>query len=130
MKKTKKNDLKILEGDFKKDRVKKNIPRMPRGLSPDSKRWWKKMVRTLDSSILLPGDRIALMLLCDALAIYERVKKRIEEVGQTYQTIDEDGNKITLMRPEVEIENMYFKEIFSLLKEFQLTPNSRTVVRD
>jgi len=128
MKKSKKNDLKILEGDFKKDRPKNNIPRMPRNLSSDNKRWWKKIIKSIDSSILQPSDRIALMLLCQSLASYEKIKMQIEQEGETYQSMNEEGIVVTLMRPEVEILKIYSENVVFGLREFLLTPDSRNIL--
>ncbi len=125
MRKSKKNDLKILEGDFKKERPNDNIPRMPRGLSPESKHWWRKMISVIDSSTLLPCYSIVLSLLCSSLASYERVKKTIDKEGETYPTTREDGTTIRLMRPEVEILSIYHTEVLSGLREFLATPLSR-----
>jgi len=130
MKKSRKNDLKILEGDFKKDRPKKNIPRMPRGLSPDNKSWWKKIIKSIDSSILLPSDRIALMLLCQSLASYEKIKVKIEQEGETYQSMNEEGIVVILMRPEVEILSLYYDNVMTGLREFLCIPCSRRELGD
>ena len=83
---------------------------MPRGLSPESKRWWWRLIRTIDKSMLLPGDRVALMLVADALAGYERAKKDISERGE--------------FPAFVEMLTMYSEQLEIWLKEFFLTPAS------
>ena len=61
-------------------------------------------------SILIPGDPIALALLCDALAGYERAKKDISERGE--------------FPDNVEILSMYSELAREGLEQFFLTPAS------
>lgn len=57
---------------------KSNIPKMASGLSPESKHWWRRVMRRIDKSILIPADCFALMLLSDALADYHKLKLGID----------------------------------------------------
>jgi len=125
MKKTKKKDLKVIKGEFRKDRKNNNIPKMPSGLSPESKKCWKRIMREIDKSILLPGDSFALMLLCDALAGYYETEELLKEKGKTYELTDSKGRAKRYKRPEVEILSMYSELVLSGLKQFFLTPGSR-----
>jgi len=124
MEKNKKKSLKVLKGNFR-PKEKNNIPRMPRGLSLESKRCWKRIMRKIDKSILIPGDSFALMLLCDALSGYDETKKALTEKGKFYEIRNAKGRVKRLVRPEIEILSMYEGLVLSGLKQFLLTPGSR-----
>ena len=69
-------------------------------------------MRIVDKSILVSGDSLALMLLVDALAGYERAKKDIKQQGEFLDA--------------VEILTMYSEQLSIWLREFFLTPASRS----
>lgn len=130
MKKVEKENLKVINAKFNKNDKNENVPRMRNNLPPDCKRWWKILIGVLDKNTLLPCDGIALSLLYSSLASYERVKKTIDEEGETYKSTNEEGSVITCMRPEVEILKIYSENVVSGLREFLLTPDSRSYVEE
>jgi len=53
----------------------KNIPRMPRDMAPNCKKWWRRILKAMDTSLLMPCDVFCLEMCCMSLAVYERMKK-------------------------------------------------------
>ncbi|MDA2921084.1 P27 family phage terminase small subunit [Desulfobacterota bacterium AH_259_B03_O07] len=66
------------------------------------------------------------MLLCDALSGYDETKKTLTEKAKFSEIRNPKGRVKRLVRPEVEILSMYSKLVLSGLKQFFLTPGSRS----
>ncbi len=120
MKKTKIPDIKIISGEFNN-----NIPEMPKDLSHEAKYWWKRLIKSIDSKVLMPCDDLALILLVDSLAAYHKTKMNIRKFGDSYETVDDEGHKKRYMRPEVEILSIFYRSVIFGLREFLISPYSR-----
>jgi P27 family predicted phage terminase small subunit len=78
--------------------------------------------------VLTAGDRVALMLLCDAYSEWRAAKEAVDTHGMTYTTVSEKGDVMVRRRPEVAIRADAWKRVLRALVEFGLTPASRAGV--
>lgn len=78
--------------------------------------------------VLTLADGKALELLCDAYAEYREARSVCEREGMTYESVSEHGS-MWRARPEVAIASDAWRRIASMLREFGLTPSSRTKVQ-
>lgn len=109
-------------------RPKKGAPRMPAHLSARAKAAWKSIGPELERmGVLTLADGKALELLCDAYAEYRAARDTVERDGLTYESVSEHGS-MWRARPEVAIASDAWRRIASMLREFGLTPSSRTKV--
>lgn len=132
--------LKVVRGTTRKDRANPAEPtptlagadvRPPAWLrvSRRSRRAWRDLVPLLRGMhVLTEADRVALALLCDALASYVEAKQLVVEEGSTYETVNESGGRMVRKHPGVEIgaESVRFAKL--MLSEFGLTPAARAKV--
>jgi hypothetical protein len=114
--KKKPKDLRVVRVNFKKSKKESNLPKMPRGLSPDSKKVWKQLLRKIDHSILLPCDGFALMLLSDALGGREKLKREL---------IDQSNRK-----EFSELLKLQNDMVIVGLNQFFLSPAARNIEKD
>jgi len=127
--------LKILRGNPGKRALGKRepkplpgVPRMPGHLSARAKAAWKSIGPELDRmGVLTLADAKALELLCDAYAEYRAARDAVEKEGLTYETFGPSGS-MTRPRPEVAIASDAWRRIAAMLREFGMTPSSRTKV--
>lgn len=125
MKKTKKDKLNVIDGKFREDNDQKNILQLPPGKSREFEDIWNKLLAIMNTRHLIPGDQFALELLCDSIVSFQEIKTILQEKGETYQTTNEDGAILSIVRPEVEISKIYFGAVIDGLRMFLLTPDSR-----
>jgi hypothetical protein len=102
--------LKVIKGVFRKKRE-SNIPRMPRGLHPESKKAWRQLLRRIDRSVLLPCDGLALALVADCLADRETIKRDFADKSDTKEYAE-----------LLELQN---KMVYDGFAQFFLSPKSR-----
>lgn len=106
----------------------KGVPRMPAHLTPKAKSAWKSIGPELARmGVLTLADGPALELLCDAYAEYRAARDVVRADGATYESVSVHG-AMTRVRPEVAIAADAWRRVASMLREFGLTPSSRTKV--
>ncbi len=106
----------------------RGVPRMPAHLSRRAKAAWKSIGPALDAmGVLTLADAKALELLCDVYAEYRAAREVTERDGLTYETFGPTGS-MTRPRPEVAIASDAWRRMASMLREFGMTPSSRTKV--
>jgi len=57
-----------------------NIPKMPKDMPLNCRRWWKRILKAMNTDTLLPGDVYSLEMCCRSLGVYERMKEDIKKV--------------------------------------------------
>jgi len=82
--------------------MKSNIPVMPKDMHPRCKKWWRRILKAMDTSVLLPCDVFCLEMACMNLAIRERMAKDIKRRGTKVIYLDDkkmlsDWEKILTM---------------------------------
>jgi P27 family predicted phage terminase small subunit len=79
--------------------------------------------------VMTDADRVALALLCDALASYVTAKTVVASEGSTYETLNEDGGRVMLRaHPAVAMGAESSRFAKAMLSEFGLTPAARARV--
>ena len=69
------------------------------------------------------------VLLCEALADYERYGRRLRSLGETY-TVETRNGKQHKNRPEVAQRNEAFRRALTMLRDFGLTPAAERAVQN
>ena len=102
----------------------------PGYLSERALRFWPELASlTAQMGILSDGDRIALPLLCEALADWTAAKATIAAEGATYSAVTESGATMHRAHPAVAQRADAARRVQSLLGEFGLTPSARAKVQ-
>lgn len=126
------SNVKRMKGTYRKDRAAPNEPR-PKSAAPNCPAWlsgyakqeWRWVVKELERlGLMTKIDRAALAAYCEAYAEWRTMEESIDEHGRT-QTSDKG---FVCLRPEVTIRNAALKRMREFLKEFGMTPSSRTRV--
>lgn len=124
--------LKLLEGNAGKRQLPKHEPRLAVG-APECPEWvtgsarahWSDIAQQLKlMGVATSADKYALGLMVDALGDYIAAKKTLEEQGDTFTS--EKG--YVGVHPCVAIRTNAWERILKALREFGLTPSSRTRV--
>lgn len=132
MSKRKPDELKIIEGTFRRDRSNPDAPTVPAGI-PEAPAWlseratelFAQLCVVLDSlNIASPADAAMIALLASRLEEIEILTATIEDQGRTYQ--GESG--LWKARPEVSQRNEAMRHCHALLSEFGLSPATRNRV--
>ena len=132
--------LKVVRGTERKDRANPREPSLSVApanvrppawldLSPLARRAWHELVPLLRGmGVLTRADRIALALLCDALASYANAKSVVATEGSTYETASETGATMIRAHPVVAMGAESSRFAKTMLGEFGLTPAARSKV--
>jgi P27 family predicted phage terminase small subunit len=127
--------LKRLEGTWRPDRANPAEPEPPKllvGSRPPrwlrdklARRYWRELVETLAPiGILAVTDQTALALLAHTFGEWRRWAEACERIDEpTY------GDQVVRLRPEFGLRDEAEKRLLVLLREFGLTPSSRTRIR-
>ncbi len=121
------------------------IPAVPRWLDGKAKYFFKEVGIVLDDmKVLTKADKKALELAADAYSEYREARAFIKEHGQSYKlrtkkgTIGIDDNGLPYIEPDeitwkifpqVRIASDAWRRCSDMLKQFGLTPSSRTGVK-
>lgn len=109
-------------------------PPCPHWLDGIAKYAYKELGELLkDIKVMTVADKKALELLCDAYSEYRRARDVLLKDGFTFEShcVDKDGNEYVSMvrpRPENQIAQSAWRRCSDMLKQFGLTPSSRTGV--
>lgn len=124
--------LKLVQGTYRADRATPNeptpdveAPSCPTWLHPEAKREWRRIIPELEAlGLIAKIDRAALAAYCQAYAEWWEMERAIAEHGRVQVT--ESG--YVAQRPEVAMRNKALDTMRAFLREFGLTPVSRTRV--
>lgn len=122
--------VKEMRGTLRKHRVQQNepapkseIPGMPDILDRLGRQEWRRIVPLLDElSLLSRIDRAALTGYCQAYSEFWRMERDIQQFG--YTQLSDKGWEAP--RPQVAIRDAALKRMHQYLREFGLSPSSRT----
>lgn len=122
--------LKILEGNPGHRPLNQHEPQatpgepvMPKGMSKEAKREWKRVVpQLLDMGVLSVIDASALEAYCEAYAEFKQADKLIQTEGLVYTT----AGGLKKRHPAVAIRADAQKRMKAFLCEFGMSPSSRT----
>ncbi len=106
--------------------AKVKVPRAPSHMTPNAKKFWRKIARELHKPGLLTNvDVTALEMLCESYATWRDAVDKIDEFGVLVKT----PNGYPVQGPYLQIANKAQQQMLRLLAEFGLTPASRTRIR-
>jgi P27 family predicted phage terminase small subunit len=128
--------LKMIEGTNRKARENPNepmlessIPNMPSWLPPKAKTCWRELSELLlGMRVITKADRKCLELLCDAYSEYRDCRKFVTSNGYTYKTVTQSGDELHRPYPQVNMAQNAWKRVLDGLKEFGLSPSSKSKV--
>ena len=101
----------------------------PAFLSDHAAQHWPALADLLaDMGVMADGDRLALALLCEALAEWIEAGQTIAQHGATYEAVTEAGAVMHRAHPAVAQRADAARRVQSLLSEFGLTPSARAKV--
>ena len=128
--------LKRLAGNPGKRRLNEREPQPPPGapdvpawLSAGAKRHWRAIVPVLaDMGVLTKADGTALALLCDALVDYLAAGKVIDAAahGRAARFTAVTPQGCVIQHPAVGVRNRAWERVLRVLRDFGLTPSSRS----
>ena len=98
-------------------------PKCPDWLSPEAKKFWKRLVPILESvdGLLRQSDLTALESLCETYSQWKTASLVLQKEGQTITA----NSGYVQQRPEVAIAQKTGKMVMEYLGAFGLTPSSR-----
>ncbi len=108
--------------------AKSGRPRCPSWLDPKAKQAWKVLIPELEKlGVLSTCDGHALSLLCESFAEWKNAKLQVAKRGEVFPITNPDGSlKYLQQNPYVSIAKNAHADLLRLLREFGLTPASRT----
>ena len=99
---------------------------VPDGLSPEARGYWPKIAEQLtDCGILTRIDAMALALYCEAYATWRKANENVVKYGAV---IKYPGTELMVQSPYLAVSNKAHHQMVTLLREFGMTPSSRTRV--
>lgn len=120
--------LRIVRGDrpdrinTKEPKAPSTGPRCPSWLSPDAKKVWRRTTKQLESmKILSEADQDVIVAYVNAVVLYERATKIVDEVG----VLVEGRRDGMVKNPAVQVQRDQAQLIRQLAGELGLTPSSR-----
>ena len=122
--------LKKLQGTYQpyrdggvENRLNKKKPVCPSWLDKEAKAEWRRISKELyNAGLLRAVDKTALALYCRSFSIWKRASLLVDEKGFIVKT--KNGNII--QSPALGIANVQAREMMKALKEFGMTPASRS----
>ena len=100
-------------------------PLCPESLSKAAKEEWKRLIKTLGRvGLTTKCDRSALILYCEAWAIWSDAVANIQAHGSVIS-----DNGIPKLSPYIRVADIHFKQMLPMIKEFGMTPASRTRIQ-
>lgn len=126
-------NLKALRGTLQPCRVNerepkppKGIVKMPKGLTREEKRHWKSVANDLESAgILTVLDVQALRLYCRVYTQWCDANSKLESFG----SVIKGSHGTPMLSPYFKVSRTCMEQMLALLREFGMTPSSRTRIR-
>ncbi len=122
-------NLKVLRGTAQPCRLNAKEPRpdtnvsMPSGLSKDEQQHWQQVASHLqEAGVLTVMDVQALKLYCRIYAKWQESNEKLDEYGPVIKT--KTGHPA--LSPYFKISQKYLDQLLVILREFGMTPSSRT----
>lgn len=104
-------------------------PECPEHMQPLAKELWLHICDQLDNSAVLTlADRVAMELLCQKYAEWRLLSDDVIKNGHTEKVFMRGAPRM-IIRPEAEYANKAWSAFTKMLREFALTPWSRSVMR-
>jgi P27 family predicted phage terminase small subunit len=121
--------LKVLHGEERPSRINAReprpggSPRMPSGMSQDSRRVWRRILRDYGATgVLTAADTDVLRLFCDAVARHDQANRLLEASGPL---VRRRGGSELVRNPLHQIVRDNAVLVRSLARELGLTPSAR-----
>ena len=126
-------EIRRLEGNMSRRPYNENeprprlaIPKCPDHLDEEARKEWRRLSRILlRTRVLTEADGIALANLCQAYSTMTRAQKKLNQSGLMMKT----PSGYLQQSPLIGIINSSMHTITALLREFGLTPASRTSIQ-
>lgn len=127
------SQLKVLEGNFRKDRddhgakVELKAPACPVWLPKAAKKYWKDIAPELEK-VGLVGlvDTAAFSAHCDSVGKFEEVTRKLKTLDDM---LDETPQKFQVQSALFTIRNKLWEQVMKSGSEFGLTPAARSKVK-
>ncbi|QGQ21207.1 phage terminase small subunit P27 family [Gimesia benthica] len=88
---------------------------------------WDALAPVLESmGVYCEADSVALRLLCESYGLYIESCDKIRREGFLITLTDNKGNQRRVEHPAAKHRSRHFKETLDLMRQFGLTPSSRT----
>lgn len=99
------------------------VPQCPKHLDAEAKQLWRKLTPILQRMrVLTEADGVALGNLCDSYSTMIQARRRLRETGMLLKT----PSGYVQQNPLLNIANAAMETVNKLLREFGLTPSSRS----
>ena len=100
---------------------------MPRGLAPEARSEWKRILPMLEQmGVLTVVDGTALAAYCSTYAMWRQADRHISKFGLVYATVDEEsGQSFLKANPSVRMRSDALRLMNTFLSKFGLDPKSR-----
>lgn len=109
--------------------VDRTIPEPPDWLDKTAKDAYNDIVKIVsDMGVMSKGDSLALSLLVDAYKRYLDARKDLKKNGQVEESFNSNGAKVRKKNPSIDIAFEAHTKMMNILREFGLTPASRSKV--
>jgi P27 family predicted phage terminase small subunit len=119
-------------GSYRKDRhggrmeAPKGKPIKPENSSESAEIWITSMMEKMGVST--PLDGMSVKMFADSWERYTSARDFIKEHGEIYTTTTAQGDLMYRKRPEVEIAHVAWQQLFAMVKQFGMTPLSRSKI--
>lgn len=111
-------------------KVSAGLPACPAYLKGSAREAYQRFAEQLtESGVAQATDATALELLCSAIALYLDALAKVQEYGPVWMEKGDSKIPKFAYSPHWAVMNREWKKILSLLKEFGLTPSSRSSVQ-
>jgi P27 family predicted phage terminase small subunit len=105
------------------------LPTPPEWLSERAKAYWAEIGAVLLAmKLCTAADGPAMMLLTETLAEWAEARQAVHGLGLVYEMQTEGGQTMRRPNPEVSMASDAMKRTLNMLREFGLTPSSRSKV--
>jgi len=102
--------------------TKAHTPEFPEQLGPEARCVWGRLMRVLiEKGHFKPGNEIGISMICHTYAEWIRAAEAIQKYGSVVKT--KKGNFV--QSPYASVANQNASLLFSLLKDYGLTPATR-----
>lgn len=128
--------LRLVKGNPSKRAINKNEPKPPSGVPPipkhfnkQEKYWFKRVGEELDcANVITKLDGMALELLIGAYVEWRKHRDVIDQVGETYNVTNMQGETLVKAHPRVVMMEKAWMRVHRMLSEFGMTPSARSKV--
>lgn len=106
------------------------LPPCPSHLKGDAREAWERFAKQLtECGVVTMADATALEMLCSSIGLYLDAQAKVQEFGPVWLEKGESKIPKFAYSPHWSVMNREWKKIVSLLREFGMTPSSRSSVK-